>query len=241
MYRDLPLRWRDLFLLFIPGVLAVLAPFLYGLKRDMYARTYYGPVAAQAWSWPWYSLAMVSLIPILLLAIRRVRQAHRWVALHKNGVRIHWTRGKAHMLLWNQIEGLSCNTTEAVFLGRTQKTRYHLTLYSIRGKKIHIDDHIKDLSDLAQRIKAKIHPRLLPKMRAAFQRGETLHFGPVLIHQHAIHVREQDIPWEQISHLNVGSGKLVIEFQSKLPIRIPVGKIPNVELLIQVLQEGVNP
>jgi hypothetical protein len=240
VYRDRPLGWRDLFVLFLPSSLAVFAPLVYGLKRDLYARTYYGPVAAQAWSWPWYLLAALSLIPLVLLALRRVRQAHRWVMLHKNGLKIQWNK-KAHMLLWNQIEGLACSTTETTFLGQILKTRQRLTLFPTRGNLIHIDERLKDLSDLAERIKAKLHPHLLPKMRSAFNNGETLRFGPIRVHKQAIHVREQAIPWEQVSRLNVSSGKLVINSASKFALRIPVGKIPNIELLIQILQEGVNP
>lgn len=240
IYRDRPLRWLDFFVTFIPASLAVLAPFLYGLKRDIYARMYYGPVAAKSWSWPWYALATVALIPLLLLAFRRVRQAHRWVALHRNGLKIQWVGGKSQTLFWNQILGLSCTISEAIFIGRISRTRHSLTLFPANGKPINISDHIKGLSDLNERIKAKIYPHLLPKMRTAFKHGDTLHFGPIQIHEKAIYVREQEIPWNQVARLNVDSGKLVIETQEKFPIRIPAGKIPNVELLIQVLQEGVN-
>jgi len=239
-YRDRPLRWRDLFTLFMPASLATLAPLLYGLKRDIYARNYYGPVAAHSWSWPWYILATSALIPLMLLALWRVRQAHRWVILHKNGLHIKWNK-PAQILLWNQIQGLSCLTTEATFFGLATKTRHRLTLFPISEDQIHLDERLKDLPDLAERIKAKLYPHLLPKMRTAFNNGETLYFGPIRIHKQAIHVREQDIPWEQISRLNVRAGKLVIESPSKFPIRIPVEKIPNIELLIQILQEGINP
>lgn len=241
IYRDRPLRWFDLFVIFIPASLATMAPFLYGLKRDIYARTYYGPVAAQIWSWPWYATATAALIPLLMLAIRRIWQAHRWVALHKNGVNIQWTGGNSYTLRWNQILGLSCTMSETMLFGRSNRIRHNLTLYCIDGHQIQIDDRIKDLPDLSDRIKAKIYPHLLPKMRASYQKGETLFFGPIQIHKQAIHVREQDIPWKQVSRLNIDSGKLIIETSSRFPIRISTGKIPNVELLIQILQEGVSP
>ncbi len=240
VYRDRPFRWLDLFMLFIPASLAVIAPLLYGLKRDIYARSYYGPVAAQTWSWPWYALATVALIPLLLLALGRVRKSRRWVELHKNGLKISWTGNSLRTLLWNQILGISCSSSEVTFLGRTNRRRHQLTLHLVKGKLIHIDDHIRDLPELIDRIKAKIYPQLLPKMRTAFNKGETLNFGPVIIHQNAIKVREQQILWNQVTRLNVESGKLIVESLSRHPIRIPTRKIPNVELLIQVLQEGVN-
>lgn len=240
IYRDRPLRWRDLFLTFIPGSLAVLAPFLYGLKRDLYAQSYYGPVAAEAWSWPWYALATVALIPLLILGIRRIRRSHRVVEVHKKGLSIRWTGGKQYRFLWENIAAIAFTSNEHNFLLRPILRRHHLRLYPLVGEAIDIDDHICDLPDLAARIKARIYPRLLPNLRAAFEAGDMLHFGPIAIDKNALYVRRQEIPWEQVSRLNVEAGILVVEFQSRRAIKIPAGKIPNIELLIQLLQEGVN-
>ncbi|MBC8497185.1 MAG: hypothetical protein ISS57_19715 [Anaerolineales bacterium] len=282
IYRDRPLRWRDFFLIFLPGGVAALAPFFYGLQRDLYARAYYGPVAAGAWSWPWYALATVALIPLILLALHRVRQAHRIVMLHKHGLMIHWTGGQHHRLPWEEIDGLICNTIENTFLEFPLKTRHRLTICTQSGKLIRIDDRIPKLPELTARLKAKIYPRLLPQLRAAFQKGDTLDFGPIILHKkwvcfkrvekfrklgragaqsappHApisglsstemkrtnkkfVQLREQEIPWEQVARLNVVSGQLVVESHSNQKIKIAVGKIPNVDLLIQLLQEGVHP
>lgn len=241
VYRDRPLCWRDFTLIFLPGVAAALAPFFYGLQRDLYAQSYYGPVAAKAWSWPWYVLSTVALIPLILLALKRVRQAHRIAVLHKHGLIIRWTGGQYYRLPWEEIDGLICNTTENTFLGFHLKSRHRLTICAQSGKLIRIDDRITKLPELTARLKAKIYPRQLPQLRAAFRKGDSLNFGPIIIHKKLFKVREQEIPWEQVARLNVVSGQLVVESHSNQKIKIAVGKIPNVDLLIQLLQEGVHP
>jgi len=241
VYQDRPLRWRDFFLIFLPAGAAVLAPFLYGLRRYYYARANYGPVAATAWSWPWYALATVALIPLLLLALQRVRRAHRMVVTHKNGIMIRWTGGQLHSLLWERIQGLICNTTHITYLGMPIKTRHQLTILTQSGNTIRIDDRIPQLPEVTERIKAKIYPRLLPQLRANLRKGDPLFFGPITLNKQVFQLREREIPWEQISRLNVVSGQLVVESQFNQKFKVPVGKIPNVDLLIQLLQEGVHP
>lgn len=238
-YRDRPLLWRDLFALFVPATLASLLPLLYGFMRSLYAQANYGPLAARAWSRPWYALALIAAVPLLLLALRRVRQSHRRVALHKNGIRIEWTGGQRHIFLWEQLRGLSCSTIENRFLGVQLGTRYQMVFFPCAGVPLRIDDHLQNLPDLMARVKARLHPRWLPQMRAALQRGETLSFGVVSVHQGGIRLRGREIPWAQVSHLSVVRGHLVVESSLMRRVKIPVHKIPNVELLIQLLQEGV--
>ena len=239
IYRDRPLLWRDLFALFVPALLAVLLPLLYGFMRNLYARANYGLLAARAWSRPWYALALIAAVPLLLLALRRVRRAHRRVALHKNGLRIEWTGGQQHVFLWEQLSGLSCSTIENCFLGFQLGTRYQMTFFPRAGAALQIDDHLQNLPDLMARVKAKLHPRWLPQMRAALRRGETLSFGVVSVHQGWIRLRGRSIPWAQVSRLSVVRGHLVVESGLMRRVKIPVYKIPNIELLIQLLQEGV--
>jgi len=217
-----------------------MAPFLYGLQRDLLARAYYGPVAAVAWSWPWYALATVALIPLLLLALHRIRQAHRMVTLHKHGIIIRWTRGRKHKLYWEEIDSLICNTVNHTFLGTPPKTRHLLTIHYRSGKPIRIDDRIPELPELTARIKAKVYPRLLPQLRAAFQTGDPLYFGPVTFHKEFVKIREREILWEQVARMNVIAGNLMVESKSNQTYKVAVGKIPNADLLIQLLQEGVH-
>ena len=88
VYRDRLLGWRDFFLFFLPASLAVLTPLGYGFWRGWYAQTRFGPALAENWQWPWFALSGLALIPLLWLALRRVRSAHRVITIYKDGVQI---------------------------------------------------------------------------------------------------------------------------------------------------------
>ncbi|MEA3351362.1 MAG: DUF6585 family protein [Chloroflexota bacterium] len=235
IYRDRPLRWHDVFIVFVPGGLAVLTPFAYGLY--IY---FYGPEAAKDWSWPWFALAAVALVPLLLLAIRRVRRAHRVVTLHKNGLIVHWTGGKRAVLAWEEIDAVAETKVRYTFLGFRLNFRHSLVLYPLTGKPVRIDDRVQNFDELAARIKARVYPRLLPGMRTMLQKGEPLHFGPVSLLQGRIRFQNQEIPWGKIISLNIDNGHLMVKSEISKPIMLATGDIPNVEILIQLLQEGVN-
>ncbi len=240
-YHDRPLGWRDILFTFAPAILIVLAPLGYGLYRYRYGIIHFGPVAARAWSRPWFALSAVALIPLLWLALRRVRRAHRVVKLYKHGLTIRWTGGRRNTLLWNQIEGVSHQTIDKKFLGITIDQKERLKLHTGDGKPVRVDDHIRSLPELAARLKAKVYPALLPQLRTRFREGEPLHFGPVTLYQDEIQLRNQAISWNQVAHIDIQAGYLMVESEHRKPIRIAAGHIPNIELLIQLLQEGVQP
>jgi len=64
-YQDRPLGWGDLFTTFAPAILFTMAPLAYGLYRYRYDYLRHGPIAARTWSWPWFALTAVALIPLL--------------------------------------------------------------------------------------------------------------------------------------------------------------------------------
>ena len=239
-YRDRPLRWRDLLSTFLPASLAALTPLVYGLWRTYYARMYYGPAAANSWGRPWYALATAGLIPLLLLALSRVRRAHRVVQIHKNGIHIRGRRGRQHTLRWGEIGGIASTTLQDRFLGFTLRSRHRATLYPLLGKPIQLDSRLPNLDELTARVKARLYPRLLPELRTALRGGDQLYFGPVTLHTRAVHLRGREIPWEQVALINLRAGYLVVELHQQRAKKIPVGQIPNVELLIQLIQEGVD-
>ncbi len=241
IYRDRPLRWRDLFLLFIPAALAVLIPLLYGLRRTLYARAYYGPAPAQVWGRAWFELAALALIPLLLLALRRVRRARRVVVLRKGGVQIRWHGGVRLDLHWEQIAGIACDQEVRTFMGRALHTHTRLTIFPQSGAQIRLDDRLPGLNELTARLKARLYPRWLPALRTAYRRGEALPFGPLTLRPEGLRLREVEILWEAVAHLEVEDGHLKISTTQGRKYKLPAGKIPNVELFIQLLQEEAAP
>jgi hypothetical protein len=241
------LTWKDLLITFIPGALAVLTPFTYGVWREFYARNEFGPAAAETWSRPYYQLSAVALIALLWLGLLRVRRAHRKIQIYRKGLIIHSTWGRRWKLAWRSIDGIASKQVKNQFLGLSLGGNYSATLYPTTGKPIKLNRQIAGLEELCARVKAKIYPRLLRNYRTALNADETLQFGPIEFHQYGItwqqgifSPKKASYSWDQINKVEVRDGFLVFEILNKSSRRFAVSKIPNIELFIQIIQEGIS-
>src|SRR5512144_142244 len=85
IFRHRLLGWIEALLLILPGGLAVLTPLFYGFGRARLAARYFGPVAADHWSRPWYILAGIALVVFLVAVIFRLRKSRQYVAVYAGG------------------------------------------------------------------------------------------------------------------------------------------------------------
>lgn len=228
----------------VVGLLAVLAPLAYGLYRAQYASTYYGPVAARYWSRPWYLLAGCAAVLLMIWLLIRLVRSRRYVAVHQNGLRMRLSRRQQYA--WSSLAGVATGTVQVRFLGIPLSNRYRAELYPVVGKSVLLDDSLEKLPELLTQIKARLYPRLLKSMRQAFEEGERVYFGPLAIQQSELRLEGKDpaplsIPWSQVRSVNVEAGMLVIDCENNRRIRMPVARVPNLELLLQIIQTGVNP
>lgn len=235
-FRGRQINGRDWLTLFLPGILAVLAPAGYGLWKAYQAYTRYGPAAADQWSRPWYGLALAALLCFGLALVFRLRQARRRVSIHKQGLQVGHSRQQ--FLPWRSLKGVSTSITRLTFLGLPLGMRYSAVLYPSTGRPVRLTQSIQGLPELISRIKASLYPRLLPHLRVEFDSGSWLNFGPVSIHTTALRLRSRQFPWTAVRRLTVNAGDLVIEFEGKHPERLPASQVPNLELLLQLVQEA---
>lgn len=233
-----PLRWQDLCLVLLPGICATLLPLLYGKSRYDYGLASYGPVAAITWSRPWYGLAIFALIIFIILVIHRLRLSHQFVAIHENGIYI--ALSKRQKLLWHQIAGIASGTVQYHFLSWQLTRKTQATIYPSVGKAIHLKEPLENLPELITRIKAKLYPRLFKQIKASFQEGKWLHFGPLALQTQYLGVDDHRYLWSFVNQIAVQSGDLLIKVENNEPFSFPIANIPNIEILIQLIQEEVK-
>jgi hypothetical protein len=241
IHRGLPLQWSELLLVFLPASLVVIAPLGYGLWRAWYAYTNFGPAAASAWARPWYIFATVALVPFSLLAIYRMYLASRYVAVHEEGLRLRLSPFSNLRLTWDEITGIATAAYQDHFLGLALRLRPQITIYRRSGRPIRLDGRLQKITSLTRRLKSNLYPRLWPEISARLKAGNPVQFGPLSVHPKVLYLKHQSIPWEQVSRLSVRSGFLVVELEAGKPVRIPVAHIPNLELLLQLVDWGINP
>lgn len=219
------------------GTLAVFCPLAYGIYRANHAYAHFGPVAATFWSRPWYLLSLLALFTFSILTLYRIRIARRFVAVHKNGLRLGLSHTK--ILSWEQIAGISTAITQDRFLGLPLHTSHRATLHPNVGKPIPLSPSLQRFPELITRIKASLYPRLLPGLRADFQTGKWLHFGAVSIQSQALRLQGRQIPWTQVKRITVQSGYLVVEVDQSQN-RFLTSQILNLELLLELIDLGVK-
>lgn len=246
------------FSLILPGLLAVLAPLAYGYWLLNYIYTKHGPVAAVFRSRIWFQLAILALLVFVILAAYRLIQARRFVSVHKMGVQLRLRPFYSQQILWREINGISNSVQEDHFLGIHLRTRQSATLFPSSGKPLILGENLEKLPELVSRLKASLYPRLLPSLKADFEAGKWLYFGPIAISHQGMHFyknhrrtpanrskrlkggNQNVVLWAQIKRLTVHSGDLVVELRDQSPKRIPVSRIPNLELLLQIIQQEVK-
>jgi Family of unknown function (DUF6585) len=243
-YRSRSLGWRDAFIVLIPGLLGVLAPNGYAIW--LYGRTLqqHGPAAAEQWSQPWFWLAWGALAVFILLCILRLLDLRRFAAVHTRGVLLRPGILRIYSLQWKQISGVALSATQTVFFHKRGRARLRAVIFPNQGRQIRLDERLQNLAELISRVKASLYPRLLPDLKASFQAGKWLYFGPVALQAKALRLQHAELTWEQVEDLQVENGYLAVSWRkgpgTARTVRIPISKIPNLELLLQIIREGVN-
>ncbi len=237
LYRTHPLRLCDALTLALPGGLAVFLPLLFG--RHLYNQAIQnGPLAATRNSLPWYLLALAALLVFAALIFYRLWLTRRYVAVHQRGIILNL--GRDRTLPWGHITGIAVGYSQEYLLNLRLASRFRAWLVPGVGSIIQLDERLDNLPELVTRLKAHLYPRLLPALQTDFQAGKWVHFGPVAVHNQTLRLQERAIPWTEVKNLTIQGGDLVIERIEGRSHRVPVWRIPNVELLLQLIQSGVS-
>lgn len=234
------------------GAAGIVSPAMYGFQRYQYAFSNFGPVAAQHWSRIWFLLATLAGIVFILLLILRARRSRLIAVVYRRGLLLKTGFGTARTLTWRQIAGIAASTTHEHFFGIPLGIHQSVILYPVLGRPIRLPGDLERLPELAARIKASLYRRLAPDLRIAFEAGQWLFFGPVAIQKNALQLQrpwlfghgKQVFPWKQIDQITIQEGFLIIKWADSPSrrkfSRILVSQIPNVELLVQIIQQGVK-
>jgi hypothetical protein len=224
-----------------PGLLLCTGLLGYGTWRWYYGYTRFGTIAAATWSRPYFLVGALVAALFALWLIQRRSQARRFVELHENGVRIFIHPRKDHRWQWKEIRGLTSGSVESVFFGLPLSKKNWLTIYPKTGKPITLDDRIQDLSRLTSQLKPLYYSILMPAIRSRFYADRWISFGPLAVNRQALRVKNKLYPWKLVEDISLQAGTLIIRINGVRAIRFPIRKIPNLELMISIIQEGVFP
>jgi len=233
------IHWRDLFTVFFPLILVVLAPVGYGLWRTLYGYSSFGPAAASAWGRTWFLIGAFLVIPLLFYTLSRLKKAHTWIDVYSWGLFLHYPPGRKRLLNWEDIQGITSYSVNKSFLRVINKTRHYLILHSRRYPPLQSHPDLHDREGLKKTIKKQVYLRLRPRLLQAFQRGEIIPFGEVTISKQKLSLPKKEIPWEYIDGITVQKGIFIVKLSAKKQIEIPIRKIQNIEILIHLIKTEI--
>jgi hypothetical protein len=102
-----------------------------------------------------------------------------------------------------------------------------------------IDARFEEVQSLMESIKRHVRAVLLPSLQRAYDDGTPITFGPVTVSREGVAARGRQLPWGAIGNVDVKDGRLVIAPRNGEKIEVRASRIPNIELLGELI--GVNP
>lgn len=237
----------------LSGSILFVAIFAWRLYRLIADSLQHGLPAALSWNWQWASAGALGLIVWLVMSLPPVFSRSGSLSLFQNGVLVHYPRrvfvspSREVFYPWASIQGIA---VDAQYTGRPfPEDEIHRTAVITfkEDSPLTLSDHgrgqwvITGLSDLISRLKASLYPRLTPALCSHLQSGNWLEFGPIAIHRQEISLDRGRIPWKSVRRVSLNEGSLVIQWSHQgknlTQAKIPVKHIPNLELMLDIINQ----
>ena len=241
----------------LTGMVCLLLPAVYGAWLFYWLQEKNGLLAAFYRIQPWLLIIYFVFLSLSCLLIYRLWSSRRYVAVYQNGIVWRLKGFKTNSLLWEEMEGIVTATIDKKFLGKTLNYEEYSILYRKSGLPVEFDDRIQDQPSLIEEIKKQYFPMIYPDLKAKFESGKEINFGPISIQNQSIHyaktlppgefifpyrpfTRVNSVPWSQVIGFTVNSGFLVVKSGNSMIKRIPISMIPNFEILLKLIEHEVK-
>jgi hypothetical protein len=243
-------------LLVIIGMSCFLVSLANGIWSSKNGYTTFNPSILTDWFQPWIIIALLALSAVCLLLVAILGFKPRYVSIYQKGLRWRLAKQPERFIPWEEIAGIAAAFTQEHFLGIPLQRRYRARIYPTQGSPIELKENLQNLPQLITQLKTSLYPHLLPKLEKIWDGGQWVYFGSLAVHLHALSLADhlparyfldalttgqdwRQVPWVQVKSVSVKAGFLVVELQNADNHRIPVSQIPNIELIFQLIHQGV--
>jgi hypothetical protein len=228
--------WLTALASLILGWVGGLALAALAVQRYLITLATYGP--ARLWSHTAPSLLSAgALLAIGALSAGRVwHLAGYQVQLHRAGIVIQRGR-RRRRVRWEDMASLRQSAVRYALLQPLWRGRAELELTLKNGQRLVLDQRLENFSLLTQAIKAHIYPQLLHRYRNAFNRGEPVRFGPLLLTQQGVINGKRALKWDEIAEVKVQRGRLTIRPLQGRGFSVPTDRVPNFDLCLQWIRQ----
>lgn len=186
----------------------------------------------------WLLLATILSILLVTYLIYRVLVALQRIRVFEGGLQMRSFFLRSRSYRWSDFSGIASSATKLTFFGKELSTVPRGIIYPWQGRRINLSNQMAGLPRLVKMVKASIYPLVWPRVKAAFDSGEPIHFGRVKVNKSEMTISSRSIPWSEIARLYTAGGYLVVELHDNSSRKVPTIDIPNLELLLKVVDWG---
>jgi hypothetical protein len=221
----------------ILGFLGLLVIFLIGFSRWKYALTNFGPAVIWRWISPtlWIGIGFGLLGIVALVLLLRVGRQEIQISPES----FTWRKGrKLQVYPWKAIQGVYVTSVSYGILDFAWARKTEIVLEMEEGKHLSINQTFENIEKLLENIKRHVYPIMFERLKNNFQQGEPLSFGPLLLTSQGVLNGRKPLRWQDIGKISLEQGSLrfqPVEGSEGPKFTIPVHKIPNFELCLQLL------
>jgi hypothetical protein len=203
-----------------------------GVWRWGLAVLHYGPVVVWPWSAPWFLAAAGAVLLSLGLTVNAFNASRRAVHELRTGLLIEQRKDRTHVP-WSAVSAVY---TSAIHyrIPVLSTPRVTIELLSQSGRKVRLPAVLAGAEQLVGSIKARTYPRLLEENREAFNAGQPLEFGPLSLSREGLRYGRRTLAWSEVASVTLERGRLEVRPRRGRRWRIPVRRIPNAEVCLQL-------
>ena len=238
-YRLQDLGWKAAFQVFLPLILLVLSPLVYGLWRTLYGYSSFGPAAAFHWGRDWFYASGILVIFLLFYTLRRLRRSHTWIRIYPGGIQYNIPLRRKKYLKWEEISGISTYSLNKSFTPLINRTKHYLVLYSRKYRPFTCHPELSKRPGLIKVIKNQVYKQLRPRLTRAFKEGKTIPFGGISISNKKAILPSTEIPWEFLEGISIEKGYFLVKLTAGNTIKIPIRNLINLEILVQLIKTEI--
>jgi hypothetical protein len=225
----------------IVGAVSAMVFFCFSIWSWYFAYSNYGPAAVWRWSeLPFYvSLGLGAIAIVATLFWLRSRSL---VVRTSDDALIVLRGRKLKSTQWGEIESIIAVAERTWSPFNSERERFQIWVQLYSGKRQRFGTTLDNVQQLAATIKRQIYPLLLEKYRRQLAENEAIDLGAVQISREGIGIKRRQIKWQELSGVELQSGKLVVHYQNTqrgMKVAIPSRKVKNMDLCIQLI-EGIE-
>jgi hypothetical protein len=106
------------------------------------------------------------------------------------------------------------------------------------GRRLALSRSLANLEALVQYVKRGVYPLLHESLRAEFNRGRELEFGPLRVTSGGVQSGKKTIAWADLGSVDVQAGNLVVTSRdpSGDRLRVAAARVPNIDVCVQIIR-----